>query len=610
MNVGLGFLWALCFAVPAALLSLIRRGSGSASSGYNSYNSYNSVGRGGTLAINLIADMILLFLLNGFVFYWVMPAMTFPKLMPLIFFNLLVVVVVAIVADFISESVGAASVLAVILFVVLSIVWISGHNSDHDPKKAATIVSVTDLADGVPPASTTSNLVTVSSDIATTKAKQAMSSGVSGQRNYNTYLNLGDATLQFVDNHMWYIFPLNFDNSRNKTALHGVEPGYLMVSAENPGAEPVEHYDGQYSMVVCKLCGQQSEPDRWAYNHGYKTVIDDPTLEIDDQGHPYWTETINTNKLGWTFQSPSALLVIDAHTGKITKYALDKAPQWIDRVYSQDRAKDIAGWYGFYGENGKNGWKAFNARTNANRLQVSGDPVLVYTGDGHPDWRMLLTSFNSDSAVSKIVIMDAHSGAMRIYIPQEPMGVEATVAAAFNNASGQGASMVKSNHYQAVGLTLHVIYGHLTWMATFEPEGDHPSFVGLGFVDAYHVSANNVVFGNSRSTALQNYQSQLSQEGNSNGNAPGQGSTDKTVKGVIAHIGWDVNSGQKSWYITLVGDPNHVYVGTASNVGPAIILAQPGDSVIVAVQAGDPKESQLTLTTFTDSRVPLSKPGG
>jgi hypothetical protein len=46
-------------------------------------------------------------------------------------------------------------------------------------------------------------MVIVSSDIATTKASQAMASGVAGQRNFSTYLQLGPATLQYVDDRMW-----------------------------------------------------------------------------------------------------------------------------------------------------------------------------------------------------------------------------------------------------------------------------------------------------------------------------------------------------------------------------------------------------------------------
>jgi hypothetical protein len=234
---------------------------------------------------------------------------------------------------------------------------------------------------------------------------------------------------------------------------------------------------------------------------------------------------------------------------------------------------------------------------------------MVYTGAGNPVWRMLLTSYNSDNSVSKIIEMDAATGAMRIYSPQRPMGVEDAITQAFDNASGIGATLVKADHYQAVDLTLHVIYGHLTWMATYEPQGSNPSFVGVGFVDAYQATANNVVFGDSKSGALQSYLTQLATEGTANGTAPGQGGQYQTVTGKIAALGWDITGGQKYWYVTLDGQPGHVYVGAVASVGPALVLAQPGDPVTITILNVGGQESTETMQSFTDARVPLHLPG-
>ena len=303
--------------------------------------------------------------------------------------------------------------------------------------------------------------------------------------------------------------------------------------------------------------------------------------------------------------APVGVLVINAHTGHISRYGLGGAPDWVDRVYSQDVAEHIANWYGEYSQAGFQGLGS----SNANRFQVSGAPVMVYTGTAHPAWRMLLTSYNADNSVSKIIEMNAATGAMQIYSPQRPMGIENPVYQAFDNGSGVGASLVKANHYQAVNLTLHVIYGHLTWMATYEPQGTNPSFVGIGFVDAYQATANNVVFGNSRSAALQNYLTQLSGESTANGSSPEQGGQVQTVTGKIAAVGWDITGGQKYWYITLAGDTQHVYVGTVSSVGPALVLAQAGDAVTITVLDVGIQESTRTMQSFTDARVPLRAAG-
>jgi hypothetical protein len=615
----LGILWAAVFAVPVSLLGKVRppirartrpaarprarSGTHAGSRPAEAVSSLSSLSWKGTAWL-LAVNFVLLFAIDSLTFYFGRPMMTFVGLVPLILVNLVLMAITVTFATF--RRLNAGSVVATLAIVTFGTVWIVGHNSGHNAYLAAHLVNVTVASGAQLPASSTDHMVIVSPDIATTKASQAMATGIAGQRNYSTYLQLGPATLQYVDSRMWYVFPLEFDGAGNKARLHAVVPGYIMVSAEDPNAIPVENYDGQYSMIISLGGGQGSEPVRWAYSHGYSGyLLDDPTLEINDQGQPFYTVTLLSPRVGWTFDAPVGVLVINAHTGQINRYALGDVPYWVDRVYSQQMAMTIANWYGEYSQAGFQGIGS----SNANRFQVSGAPVMVYTGDGHPVWRMLLTSYNNDNSVSKIIEMNAATGAMRVYSPQLPMGIEAPVTQAFDNASGVGATLVKADHYQAVGLTLHVIYGHLTWMATYEPEGSNPSFVGLGFVEAYQATANNVVFGSSKSAALQNYLTQLASEGSANGTAPEQGGQYQTVTGKITDIGWDVTGGQKYWYVTLAGQPGHVFVATVASVGPAIVLAQTGDQVTITVLNVGTQESTETMQSFTDARVPLSAPG-
>jgi hypothetical protein len=610
----LGLLWAAVFAVPVSLLTWVRRPAKARPAPRPRPHARTPAGRllaepgdspswkgtGWLLAVNLV----LLYGIDSLTFYFGRPMMTFVGLVPLIVVNLAILAVTTTLATF--RRLNAGSAAAVLAIVTFATIWIVGYNSGHNAYLASHLVNVTVAPGDQLPASSTNNMVIISPDIATTKASQAMATGIAGQRNYSTYLQLGPATLQYVNSQMWYVFPLEFDGAGNKARLHAIVPGYIMVSAQDPNAFPVEHYDGLYSMIISLGGGQGSDPVRWAYDHGYSGyLLDDPTLEINDQGLPFYTVTMLRPRVGWTFDAPVGVLVINAHTGQISRYALDDVPYWVDRVYSQQMAMTIANWYGEYSQAGFQGVGS----SNANRFEVSGAPVMVYTGSGHPVWRMLLTSFNSDNSVSKIIEMNAATGAMRVYTPQLPMGVEAPVLQAFDNASGVGASLVKADHYQAVDLALHVIYGQLTWMATYEPQGSNPSFVGLGFVDAYQATANNVVFGSSKSVALANYLTQLASQGSANGAAPEQGGQYQTITGKITAIGWDVTGGQKYWYITLSGQPGHVYVGTVSSVGPALVLAQTEDRVTITVLNVGAQESTQTMQSFADTRIPLNPPG-
>ena len=593
MGLGIGFLMALLFALGGGVLGAIR---------FSSDASDWAAGAG----INFVADLLILFFLDWLVILYGRPMLTFPVgLMPLIFANLLIVALVASIADVGLESVSVATPVAWVLVVVSAIVWVVGINSGHSAYKASHLVSVTVAGPATLPASSTSQLVTVDENVATTRASLAINSGVAGVRNYSTYLQLGPATLQMVAGKMMYVFPLEYDGSGAKARLHGMEPGYMMVSATNtdPKSPVIEHYDGMYSMRVSLGGGQGSEPLRWAYDHGYSGyILDDATLEIRDDGAPFYTVTLLRPQLGWTFDAPVGVLVINAHTGEITEYPVGKTPYWVDRVFSQNMAATLASWYGFrYFAGGV---------TNAGRYQISGDPVLTYTGVEHPVWRVLLTSFNSDTSAAKIIEINAATGAMSVYTPTGPMAIESTVQGAFNNATGTGASMIRANHLVSNRLTLHVIYGHLTWMATYISDNiPNPTFAGLGFVDAYGVQQNSVAYGSTPAAALQAYLTQLSQQGSANGNAPGAGSQYQEITGRIAAVRSDVTGGQQYEYITLIGKPGVAYVGTATSVGPAILFAKPGDAVVLQVFKVNLGNTAETLTSFTDKAVPIGSAG-
>lgn len=61
--------------------------------------------------------------------------------------------------------------------------------------------------------------------------------------------------------------------------------------------------------------------------------------------------------------------------------------------------------------------------------------------------------------------------------------------------------------------------------------------------------------------------------------------------------------------MALAGQPGHVYVGTVTSVGPALVLAQPGDPVTIRILDTGARESTATMQSFTDTKVPLQAPG-
>ena len=67
------------------------------------------------------------------------------------------------------------------------------------------------------------------------------------------------------------------------------------------------------------------------------TFVDDYYFEIDDDGHPYWLIQVVENKaLLYGAKQMNALIIVDAVTGEMNKYDLDKIPDWVDTVYPTD----------------------------------------------------------------------------------------------------------------------------------------------------------------------------------------------------------------------------------------------------------------------------------
>jgi hypothetical protein len=60
----------------------------------------------------------------------------------------------------------------------------------------------------------------------------------------------------------------------------------------------------------------------------------------------------------------------------------------------------------------------------------------------------------------------------------------------------------------------------------------------------------------------------------------------------------------RDWYISLVGQPKRVYVGTVASVGPALVLAKPGDPVTITILDIGTQESTETMRSFADASSP------
>ncbi|GEN55952.1 hypothetical protein GCM10012290_24370 [Halolactibacillus alkaliphilus] len=121
-------------------------------------------------------------------------------------------------------------------------------------------------------------------------------------------------------------------------------------------------------------------------------MFQNPSFEVDDDGHPHYIATTYENRFLFTQQEPSGVIVLDAVTGDTAAYTMDDMPNWVDRIYSAELIIQQLNYRGLY----TNGfWNSvFQKRgvtetTNGYNYIPMYDDVYLYTG---------VTSINRDAS--------------------------------------------------------------------------------------------------------------------------------------------------------------------------------------------------------------------
>lgn len=121
-------------------------------------------------------------------------------------------------------------------------------------------------------------------------------------------------------------------------------------------------------------------------------IFGSPSFEIDEEGNPYYVCTTYTYVGCDTLKKVTGVILFDPITGESTKYAIDEAPAWIDRIYPESLVREEIDDYGRYRNGFFNSFLAqegvIEASEGYNYISKDGD-IWLYTG---------MTSVVSDSS--------------------------------------------------------------------------------------------------------------------------------------------------------------------------------------------------------------------
>ncbi len=459
----------------------------------------------------------------------------------------------------------------------LIVVFTTWFDSNAKALAAIPNVKMEPTASTLPPTDP-SNVVLVSQSVAAYKGQQVL--GSNGLNLGSTYsIDPGSYTLQSINHHLYYVGPLSYNNIFANLASP-TTPGFVVVDAEDPQAVPQLHTES--SAALAYLPGALLNQDllRHVYLSGYTYGrLVDPTLELDDNFHPYWTISLMQPTRGYIGDVLSEVLIVDAHTGAITKYKPQDVPAWVDRVMPADTVTDYLTWWGLY-----HAAPWFNP-SGMGQQKPASDPELLYNNIDQPVWLIPMTSSSlNDNSSTGVILFDTHKNEAHFY-PLSGIGIGSNVQ---NTIQSTRANI---RGYKVASIQLYQIYNTPTWVAIFVQNTDSGDiFQAVGIVDARNLNGSNVQFEPTLSQALDDYQQWLTQQGNA-GKVP-TGGKKQTVMGKVLRIS-AVQQGSNTIYYIQIQGQNVIFTANLT-LSPKLPLVQPGDII-----QGDYLNTGGTVVNFT-----------
>lgn len=302
-------------------------------------------------------------------------------------------------------------------------------------------------------------------------------------------------------------------------------------------------------------------------------IFNDLSFEIDDDGTPYWICPVKEYNIGlFGGVTIGRVVLCNAITGETQDYAVQDAPQWIDRAYSADLLVELYDYYGTLKHGYFNsilGQKDCLHTTDGYNYLAIDDDVWVYTG---------VTSITGDQSNVGFVLMNQRTMETRFY---EVEG--ATEASAMSSAEGQ----VQNLHYVATFPLLLNISGEPTYFIALKDDAGLVKKYAMVNVQKYQI----VAIGDTVSQCEEEYSSLMYENGIKE--EPADTREIKTLEGKITKIAQGVIEGNSHYYIMIEGSEEIFDVSVVDFID--IIRYDVGDDVMIEYKEGSRSNTVMSL---------------
>lgn len=343
-----------------------------------------------------------------------------------------------------------------------------------------------------------------------------------GELAHSSYYDLGDSTLQKINDQLYWVTPIEYSGFFKWTKGETV-PGYIKMSAEDENEDAVLI---ESSMQYVPSAFFQDDLKRLVRTKYKEPILLEASFEPDDEDKPYYVVPYGYYNKFRQIVDIKGIYLIDPATGKIEDYSLNEIPAFIDHVIPTSIAEDWNEWYGKYIHGF---WNNLFAKEDVkipteweDMYEVNG----VFNKDLQLNWFTDFTRPKSDSgSMVGYSLINARTGQLTFYS-------DANGALNGKSAINVAEKTFRAEKYEAGTPMLYSIYGQFTWVVPLMDTNHvlrEMMLVNANDEKIYSVS-------NKKTKLFNDYQYALATMLNGDQALPTDLANSKTIDGTVSHV--------------------------------------------------------------------------
>lgn len=275
-----------------------------------------------------------------------------------------------------------------------------------------------------------------------------------GELSHASYYDLGESTLQKIDDHLYWVTPIEYTGFFKWTKNVPV-PGFIKMSAEDENKDAVLV---KSEMTYVPSAFFHEDLKRLVRNSHKDSVLLEASFEPDDNDKPFYVVPYGDYNKFREIVDVKGIYIIDPKTGEIKDYKMNEIPAFIDHVIPTSVAEDWNEWYGKYVHGF---WNTIFSKEDIKvptEWEDSDEVNGVFNKDLALNWFTDFTRPKSDSgSMVGYSLINARDGKLTFY---ENANGSLNGKSAINVAE----KTFRAEKYEAGTPILYTIYGQFTWV--------------------------------------------------------------------------------------------------------------------------------------------------